>query len=54
MEHGFAGLAGIVASLAVIIATFGIFVKDESAKNIDKLGKMMKNMATAMLLMPVS
>lgn len=51
MEHGFAGLAGIVASLAVIIATFGIFVKDESAKNIDKLGKMMKNMATAMLLM---
>ena len=51
MEHGFAGLAGIVTSLAVIIATFGIFVKDESAKNIDKLGKMMKNMATAMLLM---
>ena len=51
MEHGFAGLAGIVASLAVIIATFGIFVKDESSKNIDKLGKMMKNMATAMLLM---
>ena len=51
MEHGFAGLAGIVASLAVIIATFGIFVKNESAKNIDKLGKMMKNMATAMLLM---
>lgn len=51
MEHGFAGLAGIVASLAVIIATFGIFVKDESAKNIDKLGKMMKNMAMAMLLM---
>ena len=51
MEHGFAGLAGIVTSLAVIIATFGIFVKNESAKNIDKLGKMMKNMATAMLLM---
>ena len=51
MEHGFAGLAGIVTSLAVIIATFGIFVKDESSKNIDKLGKMMKNMATAMLLM---
>lgn len=51
MKHGFDGLARIVASLAVIIATFGIFVKNESAKNIDKLGKMMKNMATAMLLM---
>ena len=51
MKRGFNGLARIVASLAVIIATFGIFVKNESAKNIDKLGKMMKNMATAMLLM---
>ena len=51
MKQGFQGLAGVVAAIAIVFATFGTFVKGKSAQNIDKAGKMIKRMATAMLLM---
>lgn len=53
MKQGFIGLAGVVAAIAVVFAAFGTFVKGESAQNIDKAGKMIKKMATAMLLMAI-
>ena len=53
MKQGFIGLAGVVAAIAVVFAAFGTFVKGKSAQNIDKAGKMIKKMATAMLLMAI-
>ena len=53
MKQGFIGIAGVVAAIAVVFAAFGTFVKGKSAQNIDKAGKMIKKMATAMLLMAI-
>ena len=53
MKQGFIGLVGVVAAIAVVFAAFGTFVKGKSAQNIDKAGKMIKKMATAMLLMAI-
>ncbi len=51
MKQGFRGLVGVVTAIAAVYASFGIFVHGQGAKNIDKAGKMMKSMATSMLLM---
>ena len=51
MAQGFRGLVGVVTAIVAVYAAFGILVRDQGAKNIDKAGKMMKSMATTMLLM---
>ena len=52
--QGFAGLAGIVVAMGTVLWAFGTFVNGDSAKHIDKAGKMMKKMATALLLTAVA
>lgn len=51
--QGFIGLAGLVAAIAIVFAAFGHFVKKGSAKHIDKAGKMISKMASAILLLTI-
>lgn len=53
-KQGFEGLAGIVVAMGAVLWAFGTFVKGDSAKHIDKAGKMMKKMATALLLTAIA
>ena len=50
-KQGFLGLAGVVIAMAGVFASYGLLVKGKSAQNIDKAGKMMRKIATTMLLM---
>lgn len=50
-EQGFVGLRNIIIAMGALFAAIGICVRGESAKNIDKVGKMMKKIAVAMILM---
>ena len=47
------GMVGVVSSLIALVATYGLLVKGKAAKNADQLGKMLRKMAVAMLLMAV-
>ena len=51
MIQGFIGLAGAIVAMSLVLRTFGKCVKGESAKNIDKAGKMLKKMSVALILM---
>lgn len=51
--QGLEGLGAAVAAMAAIFLAFGLFVRGDAAKNMDKAGVMMKKMATAMLLMAI-
>lgn len=50
-EQGFVGLRNIIIAMGALFAAIGICVRGEAAKNIDKVGKMMKKIAMAMILM---
>ena len=50
-KQGFIGLAGLVGSIVLVFAAFGQLVKGKSAQNIDKAGKMLRNMALTLLMM---
>lgn len=49
----FLELLAIVGMLAAIITTYGLFVKGESAENIDKLGVTLRKISTSILLLAV-
>ena len=51
MKQGFLGLAGAVLALGVFMATYGLLIKGKAAQNMDKAGKMLKKMATTLLLL---
>lgn len=51
MIQGFIGLAGVIGALSLVLIAFGVFVRGESAKNIDKAGVMIKKMSVALILM---
>ncbi len=51
MEQGFRGLVGVVTAIAAVYAAFGLLVWGKKSKDMDKAGKMMKSIATSMLLM---
>lgn len=51
MMQGFIGLAGVIGALSLVLIAFGVFVRGESAKNIDKAGMMIKKMSAALILM---
>ena len=51
--QGFFGLAGMVGAIILVVAAFGKLVDEKQAKNIDKVGKMMRKMAVSMLIMAV-
>ncbi len=51
MIQGFIGLAGAIGALSLVLIAFGVFVRGESAKNIDKAGIMIKKMSVALILM---
>ena len=51
MMQGFIGLAGVIGALSLVLIAFGVFVRGESAKNIDKAGMMIKKMSVALILM---
>lgn len=51
--QGFAGLAGMVGAIVLVVTAFGKLVDEKQAKNIDKVGKMMRKMAVSMLIMAV-
>lgn len=53
-ERGFKGLVGIIAAIGAVIAAYGTLVKDKSAKNIGEAGKMIKRLATSMLIIAVA
>ena len=53
-ERGFKGLVGIIAAIGAVIAAYGTLVKGESAKNIGEAGKMIKRLATSMLIIAVA
>lgn len=50
-KQGFIGLAGLIVAIAVALAAYGLLVKGDTAKNIDKAGKMLVKMSIAMLIM---
>ena len=49
--RGFAGVGILLANVLVVALTFGAIAKRGGTKDIDKAGKMIKKIATAMLLM---
>ena len=53
-EQGFKGLVGIIAAIGAVIATYGKLVKGKSAKNIGEAGKMIKRLATSMLIIAIA
>ena len=53
MIKGFGGLLIIVGMMAGVIVAYGAFVKEASAENIDKLGAVLKKMATSVLVLAV-
>ena len=53
-ERGFKGLVGIIAAIGAVIAAYGTLVKGESAKNIGEAGKMIKRLATSMLIIAIA
>ena len=55
MKHGFLGLAGVVAALALVLVSFSVLNKGsgEAAKNIGKLGGTLLKLSVALLLMVV-
>ena len=53
MIKGFGGLLIIVGMMAGVIVAYGAFVKEASAENIDKLGVVLKKMATSVLILAV-
>ena len=52
-KQGFVGLAGLVIAIGAVFAAYGTLVKGKAAQNMDKAGKMIKKMATSLLLMVV-
>ena len=53
-ERGFKGLVGIIAAIGAVIAAYGKLVKGKSAKNIGEAGKMIKRLATSMLIIAIA
>ena len=53
-ERGFKGLVGIIAAIGAVIAAYGTLVKGKSAKNIGEAGKMIKRLATSMLIIAIA
>ncbi len=53
MKQGFIGLAGAVVALGALIAAYGFLIKGKGAQNMDKAGKMIRKIATSLLLMAV-
>ena len=53
-EQGFKGLAGIIVAIGGVLAVYGKLVKGKSAKNADKAGKMIKRLATSLLIIAVA
>lgn len=53
-QQGILGVISLMGALTLMMVAFGTFVKDESAKNIDKAGKMIRKIATSLLLMGVA
>ena len=51
--QGFTALAGMIGALVLVFAAFGLMVKGDSAKNIDKAGEMLSKMAITLLLMTI-
>lgn len=49
--RGFAGVGILLANVLIVALTFGAIAKRGGTKDIDKAGKMIKKIATAMLLM---
>ena len=47
------GMVSVIASLITLVAAYGLLVKGKAAKNADQLGKMLRKIAVAMLLMAV-
>ena len=52
-KRGFLGLAGIIAAIGAVFLAYGKFVTGDGAQNIDKAGKMLRKMATTLLLLVV-
>ena len=53
IEQGFWGLAGIVVAMTVVLLAYGTLIKGKAAQNMDKAGKMLKKMASTLLLMVI-
>ena len=53
-EQGFKGLTGIIIAIGGVLAVYGKLVKGKSAKNADKAGKMIKRLATSLLIIAVA
>lgn len=51
IDQGFGGLFALVAMLAGLFAAYGLLIKGKAAQNMDKAGKMLRKMATTLLLM---
>lgn len=54
MKQGFIGLVGVVGSMIAVLKAFGKFTNGRQAKNMDKLGVMMKKLSVALILMAIA
>ena len=50
-DQGINGILGMMAGLSLIIVAFGTFVKGQSAKNINQLGKVLRSISITLLIM---
>lgn len=50
-KQGFVGLTALVVEIIGFLAVYGLLVKGESARNIDKVGKMMIKLSVSLLVM---
>ena len=48
---GFIGLTALVIEMGAFFAAYGLLVKGKAAKNMDKAGKMIRKLATSLLIM---
>ena len=52
-KRGFKGLVGLVLAVIAVIAAFGLLVKGKAAMNIGHLGKTLRSLGVAMLLLAI-
>ena len=52
-ENAFVGLAGIIGSIAIVLGAYGTLVKGKAAQNVDKAGKLLRKMATSLLILAI-
>lgn len=52
-ENMFVALAGVIGSIVIVLGAYGTLVKGKAAQNVDKAGKLLRKLATSLLILAI-